>query len=208
MISKAEERIGEVGFNSSGNKMVIIEYNNALNIIVEFESGYKTKCQYTDFKKGNVKDAYERTAFGVGYLGDGHYKSKIRRKSTPYYHTWRHMLERCYSKKYQEKHPTYKGCVVAEEWHNFQNFAKWYEDNYYEVEGQIIDLDKDILVKGNKTYSPQTCVFAPQSINKLFTSRGTSEYTKERIEELKVLYKDYLPKNLYDIMTTEIANIV
>ena len=39
-------------------------------------------------------------------------------------------------------------------------------------------LDKDILYKGNKVYSRDTCIFVPQRINKLFTkcnkSRGNS----------------------------------
>ena len=62
------------------------------------------------------------------------------------------------------RHPTYKDVTVCEEWHNFQNFAKWFEDNY--VEG--FELDKDILVKGNKIYSPETCCFVPKEINSLF----------------------------------------
>ena len=81
------------------------------------------------------------------------------------------MLQRCYDNKTQEKYPTYKGCQVCEEWHNFQNFAKWFEENYYEVEGENIDIDKDILCKGNKIYSPQTCVLSPHKINSLFVNR-------------------------------------
>ena len=68
-------------------------------------------------------------------------------------------------KKGQEKQPSYIGCLVDEEWHNFQNFAEWFEDNY--VEGW--HLDKDILIKGNKIYSPETCCFVPLEINSLFT---------------------------------------
>ena len=88
------------------------------------------------------------------------------------------MLERCYSEKYQEKNATYKDCEVCEEWHNFQNFAKWYENNYYEIKGEKMCLDKDILVKHNKIYSPENCIFVPEKINSLFVksdkSRGES----------------------------------
>lgn len=75
------------------------------------------------------------------------------------------MLSRCYDKKYQEKQPAYIGCYVDNYLLGFQNFAKWFEENYNEG----FHLDKDILVKGNKVYSPQTCCFVPQEINKLFT---------------------------------------
>ena len=60
---------------------------------------------------------------------------------------------------------------MCEEWCNFQNFAKWYENNYYEVESEVMNLDKDILVKHNKIYSPDTCIFVPHRINTLFIKR-------------------------------------
>jgi hypothetical protein len=69
--------------------------------------------------------------------------------------------------------PTYKGCTVDESWHNFQNFAAWYDKNFYEIDGERMELEKDILIKGNKVYSPETCVFAPHSINSLFV-KGNS----------------------------------
>ena len=100
-----------------------------------------------------------RKTFGVGVTGQGEYSHLVRKingKHTKVYSVWHDMLGRCYNKKYQEKKPTYIGCTVCEEWHNFQNFAKWYEENYYEVNNEEMALDKDILIKGNKIYSPQT----------------------------------------------------
>lgn len=79
------------------------------------------------------------------------------------------MIRRCYDNKYKLKHPTYKDCTVCDEWYNYQNFAKWYDENYYLIDNEEMNLDKDILYKGNKIYSPRTCVFVPQNINKLFT---------------------------------------
>lgn len=90
------------------------------------------------------------------------------------YKVWRSMIERCYSNKYQERQPTYVGCEVCNEWLYFSNFKKWFEENY--VDGYA--LDKDILIKGNKVYSPQTCCFVPQEINKLLLKhdRKRGEY--------------------------------
>ena len=62
------------------------------------------------------------------------------------------MLRRCYDEKYHQKEPTYIGCTVCDEWRYFLNFEKWYEDNWYDIEGETMCLDKDILVKGNNLY--------------------------------------------------------
>ena len=78
------------------------------------------------------------------------------------------MFIRSYNQKYKEKTPTYKGCSVCEEWRSFDNFLKWFNDpsNGYREGYQ---LDKDLLVQGNKIYSPETCCFIPQSINAMMT---------------------------------------
>jgi len=80
------------------------------------------------------------------------------------YTTWCGMLMRCYSTPYQRKYPTYVGCAVCEEWLIFSNFQAWHRTNYKDG----FELDKDLLVQGNKIYSPQTCRFVPHYINSLF----------------------------------------
>lgn len=81
------------------------------------------------------------------------------------------MLKRCYYDKYKEKFSTYENCYVVDNWLNFQNFAKWHNDNFYRVDEERMELDKDILQKGNKIYSPETCIYVPYKINYLFVKR-------------------------------------
>ena len=112
-----------------------------------------------------MKNKFLRSVRGIGYIGEGKYLVSIDRKHTKIYLTWRGILERCYSERYHLKKPTYKGCSVHPDWHNFQIFAAWFERNY--VEGFV--LDKDILFKGNKEYNSDTCCFVPPEVNILFT---------------------------------------
>ncbi len=172
--AKVKNRLGEVSKNNQGLEMKIIEYRLDKDIDVKFlDSGFIVKnASYGNFKKGNIKDYLFPCILGVGYFGEGKYKSidtdsKADRKD---YITWRGMFNRCYDKREQVKFPSYVGCSVCEEWHNFQNFARWYEENVWN-EDDVICLDKDILIKGNKIYSPETCVLVTYKINSMFTKR-------------------------------------
>lgn len=88
----------------------------------------------------------------------------------PYYRTWKGILERCYSTKFQEKYPTYTGCSVSEEWLIFSVFKTWMEAQDWEG----MQLDKDILFEGNKVYSAETCVFVTKSVNMFTTDSGAA----------------------------------
>jgi hypothetical protein len=44
----------------------------------------------------------------------------------------------------------------------------WFDQN--KIKGMSLDLDKDILFKGNKEYSPSTVAFVPHVINTLFVN--------------------------------------
>lgn len=166
-------KVKEQKRNNYGSLMTIIKYNKYNDIIVEFENGYITKSEYGAFKKGQIKSPFDKSVYKTGYLGEGKYNVKIDDKVTLHYQYWRDMLKRCYDEKELKRRPTYEDKTVCEEWHNFQNFAKWFDENYYEVDGEIMQLDKDILSKGNKIYSPETCVFVPQRINTLFVKNDS-----------------------------------
>ena len=112
-----------------------------------------------------------RSVYGVG-INDSPFIIKIRidgvRHSHKAYLVWVNMLKRCYNSDYKEKHPTYRDVTCCTEWLLFTNFAKWFKDNYKEG----YNLDKDVLVKDNKIYSPNTCIFAPKEINLFLTLSG------------------------------------
>lgn len=98
---------------------------------------------------------------------------------------WVDMLRRCYG----NENPSYIDCTVCEEWLSFQNFADWYYNNY--VEGWF--LDKDILCKGNKVYSPDTCCFVPHLINSQFKiipakKCGVTQGVRKRFNKFLVRY--------------------
>ena len=81
------------------------------------------------------------------------------------------MINRCYSEEYQETNPKYKDCAVCDDWRkDMYKFYDWARNRFYRVDEEQIDLDKDILVKGNKIYSPSTCIFVPHSINVIFSN--------------------------------------
>lgn len=85
----------------------------------------------------------------------------------PFYQRWRTMLGRVYSSTSRKFCKNYADCVVCEEWHLFSTFRGWMQ--WQDWEGK--ELDKDILIKGNKTYSPETCVFVDKIVNTFFNER-------------------------------------
>ena len=164
-------RTGEERLNTFGSKMIIKEYREYSDIDVYFpEYNWTFKhAIYQTFKKGTIKCPYEPRTYGVGYLGEGKYKTRENGKKTDEYIIWCGILRRCYDPKLHERESTYKNCTVEEYLLNFQHMGEWIDKNYYEIPGEQMCLDKDILCKGNKVYSRETCIFVPERINLLFT---------------------------------------
>ena len=159
-------RCGEISKNNFGSKIEIIKYVDNKNITVYFpEYDWQTITSYSLFKLGEVKCPYEKRVFNVGYIGVGDYKPVVNGSKTRVYNTWQHMIQRCYYEGENVMYSPYKNCIVCDDWHNFQNFAKWFEENYYTVNDETMCIDKDILIKNNKIYSPKTCLIVPNRIN-------------------------------------------
>lgn len=160
-------RIGEIRKNNFGTKMKIIKYKEYNNILVEFQDEYKTivKTRYDAFNDGRVRNPYDKQVFGVACYGFDRRDKNNNIVEETSYHKWEDMIKRCYS---DYKRKTYIGCSVCNEWLCYKNFKEWYNENYWCVEKDKMCLDKDILVKGNKIYSPETCVIVPNRINVLF----------------------------------------
>lgn len=172
-----KNRVGEIYSTKEGYEIEIIRYLNNescdirflnTNVIIE-------NISFIHIKRGNISNPFHPKIFGVGYYGVSKYRClKIKDKQLLHGY-WKRMLERCYGAMYQKKFPTYIGCSVCEEWKNLQNFAKWFYENYNPETMQGWHLDKDILVKGNKVYSPETCCFVPNEINVLFQSKSSNK---------------------------------
>lgn len=112
-------------------------------------------------KKGNRTKSYEEGVLDVDFSCTA---DKITFKA---YKIFGAMFRRCNSPIGTKHNPAYHDCEVCEEWHFFSVFLRWFKENY--IEGYA--LDKDILVKGNKIYSPDACCFVPTEINSLLTNR-------------------------------------
>ena len=168
-------RVGEIRYNTQGTPMRIVEFKNSEDVTIEFLDLYRVrkKTIYVNFKSGQIKNPYDRNVRGVGYYGEGKYTATD--KDNPYvkkaFQVWSTMLDRCYRESNREMFPTYENCLVCDEWHNYQKFREWYDTNYYQVGTERMHVDKDILYKNNRVYSPETCLIVPQRINMLFMKK-------------------------------------
>lgn len=178
LISKYESRFTEKALKVHGNKY---DYSKVKYIDA------KTKVCITCLEHGDYWQSPNNHINGQGCPICGRHKKNkifgvaifdynniIKKNTIEYksYTVWYSMIRRCYSYIYQKNKPTYEGCTVCDEWLYFSNFKKWFDENY--IEG--FQLDKDIIIRGNKVYSPQTCCFVPKEINIIFQNKSKRIY--------------------------------
>lgn len=170
-------RIGEEFTTNEGYTCKVIDGSSKIDYCTIQIDDWISQNYYRHVKNGAIKYPYHPSVFNIGYLGEDIYTSRVNKKPTKAYTIWTNMFRRCYDIKCQERQPTYKGITIDEEWHNFQNFAKWfYEESNYR-EGW--ELDKDLLSVDTKVYSPKTCIFIPKVLNSFLANKLSSNKSNE-----------------------------
>ena len=150
--------VGKVCKSKSSGDLKILKYNDSKSVEIQFlKTGYETLARLGDIRNGEVKDPYSPSVYGIGILGTK-YPIKVSGVKTKEYMLWQSMLERCYSDAFKKKRPTYEGCEVGDNFKSYEYFYEWcHKQIGFGDSGW--HLDKDLLIKGNKVYSENTCVF-------------------------------------------------
>lgn len=172
-ILKGKLKYEGLTFKTKGwGDVLVLEYNGALSVDVKFvDTGYTTTTRIEDLNNGTIKDYLKPSVFGVGILGA---PNKTKGGLSKEYTLWCRVSERCYDGKLHEKYPTYEQCTVSDNFRHFLYFEEWCKAQVgfssKDGKGKPFALDKDILLKGSKVYSEDTCCFVPHEINSLLTS--------------------------------------
>ena len=153
--------------NNDGDLFTVIYYFNKNNSTIIFADGtIKENVRVSLALTGQIRNPnYNKLLFGKYVSGNGKFS---RNKTAEIYKCWYNIIFRCNSIEFQQKEPSYIGCELCKEWWNLQNFGNWYLKNH--ISNFVID--KDILIKGNKLYSPNTCCFVPIEISNLITTNS------------------------------------
>ena len=169
--------VGKVCKSLNSGDFKILKYNDKKNVEIQFlNTGFKMVAELGHIRNGNVKDRYLPSVCGVGISGTK-YPITINGVLTREYKLWQSMLVRCYSDTYKKQRPTYEGCEVSDNFKSYEYFYEWCNKQIgfgVDGNGNPFQLDKDLLVKGNKVYSESTCVFIPSEINSLLTKSTAS----------------------------------
>ena len=167
--------VGKVFKSTSSGDFKILKYNDRANVEIQFlNTGFKTVARLNHIRNGKVKDPHAPSVCGVGVLGT-RYPITADGVKTKEYNLWCSMLTRCYSDIFKKKRQTYEGCEASENFKSYEYFYEWcHKQVGFNNKGW--QMDKDLLVKGNKVYGENTCVFIPSEINSLLinctASRG------------------------------------
>ena len=167
-----QERLYTTHISKDGDVAKVIEYNSNSDVLIEFQDKYKAKIHtnWSHIVNGQIKNPYYPRIYNRGMAGEK-YITYQNGDNIKEYHTWYNLFIRCYDEKAFIKHGTYAQCEVCDEWYLYENFYEWLhqQENFTQwLNNPDWDIDKDIIIKGNKIYTPDNCSLVPKNVNMLF----------------------------------------
>ena len=163
---KKAEYEGKVFKTKNYGDVVVLDYYNARDVTIKFlNTGNVRKTGTSELKKGEIRD---NEAFPVYIVGIMDVPNEARR-NVPIpkeYSIWNGVRHRCYNENIRHLTPSYQEAEMSENFKRYSYFKEWCNKQIgFDQDGW--QLDKDILIKGNKLYSEATCCFVPPEINTL-----------------------------------------
>lgn len=169
--------LGNIYTSNNYGDYVVVEALDDNKVRINFLNTENTevinRCQILT---GNIRDSSldivhkSRTNNIIHNVGNKGEDKILIKENFRIYQVWCSMLQRCHSPRAEYMKRNYEGCTVSENFKYFPYFYDWYcNQTGFDQEGW--QLDKDILFKGNKTYSEDTCVLVPREINLLCIKR-------------------------------------
>lgn len=214
--------VGTIFDTLSSGKCTVIgkpTYDPKRNLIaVRFnETGTEVIVATGELRRGEVKDRNCKNIYDVACIGYGEYQAKWRGKMTKEYVLWFNILSRCYDETTRHLNPTYAEVTMCDMWLNFQDFCADIPslDGYTKWANNptSFSIDKDVKhTTGNKTYSPDTCIFISRRENSRFTNiqRQSTPFIAHRIvdgHEEEWLVKTDFCKH-YNLPTIKINDVI
>lgn len=155
--------VGQIFESARSGKFKVLEYNSSKDVKVEFlDTGFTNSVYAHQVRHGELSDWLLPTVYGIGYIGSA------AREGGPLPERWRSLIQRCYdtNPNTANQRVGYEDVTICDEWLNFTNFKAWVEQQIgFDQKGW--QLDKDLLIKGNKIYRPEACIYLPAKVNKL-----------------------------------------
>lgn len=175
-----KSRIGEVFKSTRCGDFIVKDYESSYRVTIQFiQSGFTKVVSQKQIREGCIKDPSIASVYGWGINDVNYNVTKIDVLNNkpenfwmcPYYRKWVGVLKRCFDLKMHRRLPTYKDCTTCEDWRYFSNFIKWV-DSQPNRNWEGCELDKDLLIEGNKHYSPETAVFIANTVNGFIIDSG------------------------------------
>lgn len=173
MKTKLANMEGKIFPTNEYGDLEILDYQNSRHVLVRFlDTNYQKVVRMDAIYNGEVRDYLKPSICGVGIIGDK-YPVAVGRVHVREYTIWAGMIHRCYNPLCLARDPTYVGCGVSTNFAYYPYFYEWCH-NQIGFNNLGWHMDKDLLFKGNKLYSEDTCVFLPAQINVALTNNTSN----------------------------------